>query len=590
MKQPIETAADLHRELIKHGLELRPEVGRDTALVAKLAKELGMAPNRFITGLEASGKSAEEYLRALMGVVAPFAQMFREVWTYLSRHCAPKADEQIFVRFGFKDEQPTEINWDQFRVMAESTKKVLSTGPVTLWPREELFRLGKIFHDHAGQLPAGGSYERGKPFNLPLIHVSRIEDQVAERVREAIQSWVDAVEAAWPIEIRKTRNIPELAGQESLDTPAGDVQRTLLDLSCLLTDLVPIWRRILTNWNSIPHSTKEAAANFFEKELAPKLGTSIGDGWRSLMEALDILELPFWRHRWHTYEVWATVKALEALDEFHPRPVMKDGHIALDAASPALVATLSAVKPIYAHVQGETKLEKPLGRRKAIKPDLRFSVDDPATNVGTVSIVEFKQRKELDALHVFEVLAAYSLGAGLGGGVVVINYDAIPGISLPPNCTLLGDVHPGEPEHVRAYQEAVRESFVRAKVLPLVINSFVLLDVSGSMGSEYDSEAAQRGLKRLVALPWVKVFRFNDGLETGGDLESDSSISTRGGTQLGAALEQLFSLPDAGIPERLLIVTDGRHDHPAQLLSKCGAYTECTPEELEHRLDWLNER
>jgi hypothetical protein len=143
---------------------------------------------------------------------------------------------------------------------------------------------------------------------------------------------------------------------------------------------------------------------------------------------------------------------------------------------------------------------------------------------------------------------------------------------------------------VQDYQEAVRNSFAQANVVPLATKSYILLDVSSSMGSEYDSEAAQRGLRRLATLPWIKVFRFNDGLQAGGDLKSNSSIATQGGTQLGAALEQLYSLPDAGIPERLLVVTDGEHDHPTKLLEKCGTYIECMPEELENKLDWLNER
>jgi hypothetical protein len=70
-------------------------------------------------------------------------------------------------------------------------------------------------------------------------------------------------------------------------------------------------------------------------------------------------------------------------------------------------------------------------------------------------------------------------------------------------------------------------------------------------------------------------------------LKTDSQITTGGNTKLGTALTQLFELPDAGIPERLLVVTDGGHDHPNHLLARAGAYVECKPDELEKRLDWL---
>jgi hypothetical protein len=83
------------------------------------------------------------------------------------------------------------------------------------------------------------------------------------------------------------------------------------------------------------------------------------------------------------------------------------------------------------------------------------------------------------------------------------------------------------------------------------------------------------------------VFRFNDGLVPGGDLHLERRIATGGGTQLGAALNQLYALPETGIPERLLVVSDGEHDHPGELLRKCGEHHECQPEDLEKHLEWL---
>jgi len=583
-----ETAIELHRELARRGLELNPQVGRDAALHAALAAKLKLPADGFSPALAASGKSAEEYLRCLVEIAQPFAQMFQKIWSYLSGHCAPKADESLLVRFGLDHDNQTEIDWNQLRLMVESSKKIWAAGPVMLWPRKQLFNLGSILHPHAGPWPNyTDHYERGKPFQLPEVAVSNAEDEIGRRVREVLQSWIDAVHASWPIERERKRDLPELVQSSSKEGSESDDRQTLLDLSFMLTDLVPIWRHILDSWSSIPEAAKKEASRFFDQEIAPRLVLSSGGGWRSLLEALDILDLPFWKHRWHTYEVWAAIVALEALHEYHPQLVVTGGHVALDAASPALIARLGAQQTVYAHAQGETKLPVPFGKRKAIKPDLRFSIDDPTTIGGTVAIVEFKQRRELDVAHVSEVLGAYSLGVGLGGGVVLINYDAIPTIAVPPLCVLLGDVHPGAPNKVRAYQEAVRGCFSRAGIIPPLTKLFVLLDVSGSMGSEYTSDAAQRGLRRLVALPWVKVFRFNDGLEAGGDLETNHPIRTGGGTQLGAALQQLFALAGAGIPERLLIVTDGGHDHPTALLSMCGACRECMAEDLENQLGWL---
>jgi hypothetical protein len=581
-----ETAIELHRELSRRGLELNPKIGRDAALHATLASKLGLSADGFSRALKHSSISSEAYLRALMEVAQPFAQMFQQIWSYLSKHCAPRANESLYVRFGFDNER-TEIDWDQFRVMVESARKVWAIGPIVMWPLNELFGLARLLSEHDPNWRSiPGSYERGKPFTLPEIQVIDRFDEVGHRVREAMQSWIDAIHHAWPLERRIDRDLPEL--DRTMETnPEHEREQELIHLSYALTDLLPTWKSILGNWDLIPPRTKQKALDYFDQEIAPKLQPNIGGAWRSALEALDILDLPFWRHRWHTYEVWSAIKALEALDDFHPLPIVSGGHIALDVASPALVAKLAASQTVYAHVQAETKLLHPLGNRKAIKPDLRFSIDTPATNGGTIAIIEFKQRRELDVAHVSEVLAAYSLGVGLRGGVVLINYDAAPAVEVPLGCIVIGDVHPGKPDKVREYQTAVRNCFTGTAVVPQPRRRFVLLDVSGSMGLAYTSPAAQRGLKRLVALPWVKVFRFNDGLVPGGDLKADSQIATGGNTELGAALKQLFELPDAGIPERLVIVTDGGHDHPDELLAKVGLHVECKPDDLEEHLDWL---
>jgi hypothetical protein len=58
---PISTL--IHDRLLKRGLDLKPDIGRDLALISEVAAKLGIPPNRLITNLTASKKSAEEYLR-----------------------------------------------------------------------------------------------------------------------------------------------------------------------------------------------------------------------------------------------------------------------------------------------------------------------------------------------------------------------------------------------------------------------------------------------------------------------------------------------------------------------------------------------
>ena len=589
MSPIFETGIALHRELVKRGLELNPHKGRDAALHTTLAAKLNLRDQGFSKALADSNITAEEYLRSLVEVAQPFAQMFQKIWSYLAGHCAPKADESLFVRFGFDDEQPTTINWEQFRVMVESAEKILAVGPVVVWPQHELFELGGILLSSINSRRQYRDwYEKGRPFRLPTFDPVEAVDEVAVKVYRAIQSWIDLISDVWPLDEQEARGreMPELIRAE-FEENSTDRNERLRHLAGILTNLVPIWRHILDDWPIIPHTVKTSAAEYFFQEIDPKIRQTLRKQWRSALEALDILDLPFWKHRWHTYEVWAAIIALEALDDFRPSLIIKAGHLALDAASPALVAILIGKQQIYVHAQGQTKLPKSFRKRNAIKPDMRFSLSDPATNESTVAIVEFKQRRILDIAHVSEVLNAYALGIGLPGGVVLINYDAIPKVIVPPNGELLGNVHPGHPAKVREYQAAVRSCFARAGILPSVTKRVVLLDVSGSMVALYTTAAAQQGLRAIIAVPNIKIFRFSNGLERGGDLRPNANMATRGGTELGAALQQMFSLPDVGIPDRMLIVTDGDHDRPTETLKKVVAYIECRPEEMENYVDWL---
>lgn len=584
MIEPIETAADLHRELVKRGLDLKPEIGRDVALMSEVAAKLGIPPNRLITNLSASNKSAEEYLRALVSVARPFAQMFREIWRFLAQHAAPKTNEQLFIRFGF-GKDADDIDWDQFRLYAKSTSKIWSSGLTTLWPIEDLHRLGAILARSLGMPRHSCDYRYRGSFVLPDAPVVGQSEEFVVHVRDAIRSWIESVFQDDLSKVSPNRNLPELLDDDSF---SNEQDEELLCLAQVLTDLVPRWSHILHDWSRIPSRDREAAIQFFTRQLAPKLKQKKTEGWLSMLLALDILELPFWRHRWHTYEVWATVKAFAALREFQAQLLIRDGHLAIDGTQPALIATFSANPTFYAYVQSETRI-KPLGKRNRIKPDLRFSSDTPASNANTIAIVEFKQRRQLTREHLKEVTTAYSRGVGLKGGVIIINYDSAPRAKVPKNCTIIDNVRPGQPS-VDEYIESLRRLFVGNGIVSSLSEVIVLLDVSGSMGTTYLDVSAQTELRKLMNDPALRIFRFNNGLLPGGDLSKASSLQISGGTELGASLEQLFALSEVGVPEKLLIVTDGGHDHPTALINRVAHYAECEPHQISQFIDQLRQQ
>lgn len=591
--KPIETAGNLYREIKKRGLHLRERNGRDNALLQELTTELGCQDTRLQRFLDASDLSAETFLRAFLKLTAPFASMFQEIWYYLNQQRAPKATETIYVRFGFEDSDgQCSVDLEQFRRYVETTERVLAPVMTQLWPFDALhglFSVGRKLlegrRDPTWRLRDGyGRYEPGKPYDLPIVRSSGHPlDDVIKSVRNVFQQIIDS----YAVERQQrefARRLPEIIE----DTEESRNQPSLEQSAFLLTDLLPTWLYILARCSNIDISAKDAAFQEYEKSVKPFLVSGKGVAQVHLQAALDVLDLPFWRHRWHTYEVWATVLTLRSLQEYKPALRIEAGHVALDGYSAAIVADLKARECPSAcvAVQVETPFKK--GKRKAIKPDLRVCFADPNSTDNTAGVVEFKQRRRIDGKALAEMAFAYSNGCPNSGGVVILNYDrTTTPVSLPPGSYLVEGVHPLNRDSIDLFQQRLSHILEAASLSPMKEETTVLLDVSSSMGYSYEDTRVQSFLRALLAIPWVRILRFNNGLIKGGDLDEATaqSLTTSGGTQLGWALSDIESL--FGLPDKLLIVTDGEHDHPTDILSRIPKVKECLPKEIGENVDWL---
>ena len=116
----------------------------------------------------------------------------------------------------------------------------------------------------------------------------------------------------------------------------------------------------------------------------------------------------------------------------------------IDGYHPAVVADVWAKDYEKACVSIQVQTPYKLGRRTAIKPDLRVCFSDQYDDVNqTAAIVEYKQRIRLSQVEVAEVAKAYSGGSPNCGGVVILNYDSVPeGIKMPEGTSLIGEAHP----------------------------------------------------------------------------------------------------------------------------------------------------
>lgn len=584
MNQPLETAHELYLEMRERGMHLRHENGRDNALIAQLCDRVGCQDLQLARYLEKTSLRAADFLNAFLDVASPFARMFKEIWSYLAGNLAPKARERIRLRFGFDEESPTELDIDQFREYVQTCERARLLVNTELWSFEALhglFEISQIVglkYDSTLQPPE--CYRPGRPYEM--IHVpdptDSFEDMVY-RVRQAFQAIADQQVAA---EAKHPRDLPELRRQ--------DDERPDLDRGAwLLTDLLPTWNTIFVRFREVEPDRKSLAVDYFRRNIEPQLGRGKVDTDVALWSMLDVLSLPFWHHRWQTYEIWTTVVLLRSLGKFNPRLMVEDGYCPLDGFGPGIVAMLHADAGDNACVV--LQLETPFvsGRRRAIKPDLSICRDASMTAESRIAVVEFKQRASLTRAHVEEVGSAYLRGSPNAGGVIIVNYDDTGiVVDLPDSVSLLEGVRPDQPRRIEAMTERLRNILDSVLFIPARSGALVLLDVSSSMGQAYRESEAQRGLHMLMQLEWLTVFRFNDGLIPGGDLPSHDTnrfLLTSGGTNLSNALDEVALHMD--VPSTLLIVTDGEYGKRPRRLDDVERLHECFPHELPRAVEWL---
>lgn len=593
MTPVIETAGDLYREMKVRGLHLRHGIGRDDALIKELANKLGFPDTELQKHLDTSALPAEEFLKFFLQAAAPFASMYQEIWDYLGSQHSPNATEMISVRFGFEGTNDScSVNLEQFRRYAETTKLVFRLFTVQVWNRQALdllFEIRRKLISYEFIRHSGITYERyvpGKPYQLPVVSVSEHPfDLVVKSICEMFQQVIN--ERVTEMDQEKiSKYIPEIKEEQATLNDANSLER----IANLLTDLLPTWFYIFEKCGDIPQTSKDDAFDEYERLIKPLLILDRSIKEAKISEALDILDLPFWKHRWHTYEIWATILTIKSLDEYKPSLQVKEGITPIDGYSSAIIAKLKTLDECDASIaiQVETPFESE--KRKAIKPDLRVCDGDPHSADNTIAVVEFKQRLKMDSSHLSEMAQSYSLGCPKSGGLLILNYDQTgASVKLPPSTYFIEGVHPLNPTAIDFFKERLTLVMDKAGLKPVNESVIVLLDVSSSMEQAYESSKAQSALLSIIKLPGVKVLRFNNGLVEGGDLNSETakSLSITGGTELGRALSDLKALYGY-LPSKLLIVTDGEHDSP-DILSQIPDVKECMPNKIEDHIVWLRD-
>jgi len=565
----IESADELYSEISRRGLEIRKEDGRDNSLFRQLCHDLGCPNDQLMAFLKKSNFSAKRFLITFLNIVKPFSQMFAEIWSYLSSNYAPKAGEAVSLRYGFPDsEEAQTIDLEQFRRYAEMTQKVETTLQSTIWPAQafsQLFLLADKLLDQDKQNDVRTvGYRTGDNLQLPSINVISTEmDEVIRDIRNLFQRIIDD----YRVEEQKRE------GQET--------NEPLTNAASALTDLMPIWYLIFTTISSISEKNKKNAYTFYNQQIKPHLLNINEMGLLEVKTALDVLDLPFWKHRWHTYEIWCTITVLDALGPLMPETRIVDGRIPLDGYRREVIAYLRKSSHPKACIVIQEQTDIVIGDRQAMKPDLRICFSDVhGDKDNTAAAIEFKQRKDITLAHVEGVLLRYKAGAPRSGGTVIANFD-MPGLKLklPDDCYYFEGVQPGNPKQVDNFTSELLHILQRIN-FDKFGNNVVLLDISSSMGNLYESPVVNNSLKMIEYTKRAQVFCFNDELK---EVDLSRSITTEGGTELPKSLRQLIH--KVGKIDRLLIVSDQGYKLPRDLLTGI-AYRECMPDQVAGQLSW----
>ncbi|MCW3121926.1 MAG: hypothetical protein JWQ38_1418 [Flavipsychrobacter sp.] len=571
----IETAAELYREMKNRGMEIgKRDDRRDDGLIKDLRHRLNCPDDKLASFLKEKNISAKQFLIEFLNIAKPFSLMFEEIWRFLSKHYAPKAAETVSIRFGFSDTHDSvSIDLEEFRRQANSLKLINSITQRTIWSEEalsKLFKLAEILVGDSKQERNTG-YIPGEDLQLPTIQpMSNAIDGIVGDVRNLFQKIIDA----YYIEVEENND----------STPNTKSKH----LAMRLTDFIPNWHLVFSTISRISEDNKNDAYAYYMREIEPLLSFENTLTQKEIKEALDILDLPFWKHRWHTYEIWCTVAILSALEEFNPVPLVVDGQIPLDGYSAEIIAYFeaSSFPKSCVTIQVQTPVEN--GDRKGMKPDLRICFSDEISDINnTAAVVEFKQRGSITKAHIEEVLTSYVVGTPRSGGTIIINYDKTDVVPAQiSNGYYFEGVHPGNPNEVSLLKitlQKILESveFKRNK------NNVVLFDISSSMERLYDKQIVRNSLKLFFHAKGFQIYFFNDELVEMDISLNYENIETSGSTNLEMALNQLLN--KVGNINRLLIISDGDYSIPKKILDSIPAVEECYPEHMAEYLRWVAE-
>lgn len=567
--------------------------------------------------LDKSKLSIENFVKAFLTLTAPFAKMYEDIYTNFKRYGVRKANESIRMVFDFKK---CKLNFDlrYFKEEMSIIRKVKMLKSFEIWNKDALKLLFEYIDILTSNVQISGQhfgdeyYRVGKPYQIPPVPkvTPKLYEQV-NSIRQIFTTIISTVEELENESKGEGSDFEKIAifkktnfGQEKSDTDEQLELIRIRNLANLLTDLIPGFRKLLSMMKDpeyeeiVGNARIQNALEFFEKRIIPQLTneTHITDVEIELL--FEFLNLPMWKYRWFLYEVWCSLKAVEALNDYNPCLIVKDNMLKIDEGKRwsklANFESDMGTVSLFCQAYIETKVIKD---RKAIMPDLIISKKGGSINPEIIILIEFKQRISYSSNSLIKLINDYAQGSPNSVLNLFVNYDTFPEMSSekiisPKKTLLLSQVNPDYPGMINQFKTSITDALRYSNIHPSIpIFDALLLDISSSMKGAYYQNNSYKILSNItIEVADVQIFYFNEDLIEPNDIPSEYLTSfsqlqkiIRGGTSLEKTLNTL----QRNHPKikKLLLVTDG--DYGSLPLNHTYEIIETTSLRLEetwHRL------
>lgn len=419
---PINSAAELHDYLINlKAFDFRPD-GRDRPLYESIKTALGLPKGEFKEALERKAISAKDYLYALIESAKPFAEMYKEIWSYCKSAGFLKSRNGAEV-YWVKEENE-EINFDF-----------------------EAFR----------------KYERlsGMPY-APISPEQRMA------CKNEFMNWIAGLcdqptcngPRAWTwLDIKPIGLFNQYMLQNQNEAHLYGGFKNVLNGSHRNASAI-FDKRTLENHSEFQRITNLIEDTFFPRDICDV--------------ATDFINLPLWEFRWQVYEIWIVAITVQASATVgFIKEHSQSGQSQLELGKSCVLTSRGDEKLIYQPNYQNSE-------DKNIRPDIVLANSSSPSAEFVSLIIECKQRKALADDHISEVMNKYRKGVNSSNGaVVMVNYDQAPGSDTSKTGELLlCNVAPGS-----ATKDLFISSILGALLAKSKCREVWYVDMSASMAS-----------------------------------------------------------------------------------------------------------